>query len=50
MPKDPSPCELEPTSLPVWSIYKLAAKRQWLGIVGGSPNGSWPGFQASQRS
>jgi hypothetical protein len=33
MPKDPSPCELEPTSLPVWSIYKPAAKRQWLGIV-----------------
>jgi hypothetical protein len=31
MPKDPSPCELEPP--PAWSIYKLAAKRQWLGIV-----------------
>jgi hypothetical protein len=33
MPKDLSPCELEPTPLPVWSIYKIAAKRQWLGIV-----------------
>ena len=31
MPKRPSPREPEP--LPAWSIYKLAAKRQWLGIV-----------------
>jgi hypothetical protein len=33
MPKRPFPCEFEPMPLPAWSIYKLAAKRQWLGIV-----------------
>jgi hypothetical protein len=33
MPNDPSPCELEPTPTPVWSIYKRGAKRQWLGVV-----------------
>jgi hypothetical protein len=27
------PATFEPTPLPAWSIYKLAAKRQWLGIV-----------------
>jgi hypothetical protein len=31
MPKRPPPFELEP--MPAWSIYKLAATRQWLGIV-----------------
>jgi hypothetical protein len=33
MLRRPSRCELEPMPLPAWSIYKLAAKRQWLGIV-----------------
>jgi hypothetical protein len=33
MSKRQSPGEFEPTPLPAWSIYKLAAKREWLGIV-----------------
>jgi hypothetical protein len=33
MAKRPSSGEPQPTPLPAWSIYKLAAKRQWLGIV-----------------
>jgi hypothetical protein len=33
MPKRLSPREAQPTPLPSWTIYKLAAKHQWLGHV-----------------
>jgi hypothetical protein len=33
MPERPSPRELEPTPQPAWSIYELAPKRQWPGVV-----------------
>jgi Ser/Thr protein kinase RdoA (MazF antagonist) len=32
MRKHPS-CEPEQTPLPAWSIYKLAARCEWLGII-----------------